>query len=71
MALFFHGTTVATNTVIEKKGAKTGLFTTAGFCDVLEVGRTERPLTSTTSPWNARSPWFLADFTSGRRTAAQ
>ena len=43
VALFFHGTTVATNTVIEKKGAKTGLLTTAGFRDVLEVGRTERP----------------------------
>ncbi len=39
---FFHGTTIATNTVIEKKGAKTGLLTTSGFRDVLEVGRTER-----------------------------
>ncbi len=43
VALCFHGTTVATNTVIEKKGAKTGLLTTVGFRDVLEVGRTERP----------------------------
>lgn len=42
VSLFFHGTTVATNTVIEKTGAKTGLFTTAGFRDVLEVGRTSR-----------------------------
>ena len=41
--LFLHGTTVATNTVIEKKGARTGLLTTLGFRDVLEVGRTERP----------------------------
>ena len=43
VSLFFHGTTVATNTVIEKTGARTGLLTTAGFRDVLEVGRTERP----------------------------
>jgi N-methylhydantoinase A len=42
--LFFHGTTVATNTVLEGKGARTGLITTAGFRDVLEVGRTERSL---------------------------
>ena len=43
VSIFFHGTTVATNTVIEKTGARTGLLTTAGFRDVLEVGRTERP----------------------------
>ena len=41
--LFFHGTTVATNTVIEKKGSRTGLLVTAGFRDVLEIGRTSRP----------------------------
>jgi len=41
--LFFHGTTVATNTVLERKGARTGLVCTAGFRDILEVGRTERP----------------------------
>ncbi len=41
--VFFHGTTVATNTLIEKKGARTGLLTTTGFRDVLEVGRTDRP----------------------------
>lgn len=34
-----HGTTVATNAVIERKGAKTGLMTTQGFQDVLEIGR--------------------------------
>src|SRR5438128_2209883 len=33
---FGHGTTVATNAVLERKGAKTGLLTTAGFRDVLE-----------------------------------
>jgi N-methylhydantoinase A/oxoprolinase/acetone carboxylase beta subunit len=34
-----HGTTVATNAVLERKGAVTGLLTTAGFRDVLEIGR--------------------------------
>lgn len=39
---FIHGTTVATNAVVEKKGAITGLLTTAGFEDVLTVGRQKR-----------------------------
>ncbi|HTZ35888.1 MAG TPA: hydantoinase/oxoprolinase family protein, partial [Stellaceae bacterium] len=34
-----HGTTVATNAIIERKGAKTGLVTTDGFRDLLEIGR--------------------------------
>ena len=34
-----HGTTVATNAVLERKGAKIGLITTQGFRDVLEIGR--------------------------------
>src|SRR5262245_59318114 len=38
-----HGTTVATNLVIERKGATTGLITTKGFRDVLEIGRQVRP----------------------------
>ncbi|MCC6533531.1 MAG: hydantoinase/oxoprolinase family protein [Burkholderiales bacterium] len=38
-----HGTTVATNLVIERKGAFTGLLTTRGFRDVLEIGRQVRP----------------------------
>jgi len=38
-----HGTTVATNLVIEGKGARTGLLTTRGFRDVLEIGRQLRP----------------------------
>lgn len=33
-----HGTTLVTNTLIERKGAKTGLITTQGFRDVLEMG---------------------------------
>nr|BBH92349.1 N-methylhydantoinase A [Thermogemmatispora argillosa] len=38
-----HGSTVATNAVLEGKGARTGLITTAGFRDVLEIGRQTRP----------------------------
>ena len=36
-SLIIHGTTVATNTLIEKKGAKVGLITTEGFRDLLEI----------------------------------
>src|SRR5699024_11465765 len=36
---FVHGTTVATNAILERKGAKTALITTKGFEDVLEIGR--------------------------------
>ena len=39
---FAHGTTVATNAVLERKGARLGLLTTAGFEDVLEIGRQNR-----------------------------
>ena len=42
VSLFLHGTTVATNAVIEKKGAKVGLLTTKGFRDVLKIRRTTR-----------------------------
>jgi N-methylhydantoinase A len=38
-----HGTTVATNALLERKGAKTALITTMGFEDVLEIGRQSRP----------------------------
>src|SRR5665647_629426 len=40
--LFMHGTTVAINTVIERKGQKTALVTTRGFRDVYEIGRGNR-----------------------------
>ena len=36
---FGHGTTVATNMIIERKGAKTALLTTKGCRDLLEIGR--------------------------------
>lgn len=38
-----HGTTVGTNALLERKGAHTALVTTAGFEDVLEIGRQARP----------------------------
>jgi N-methylhydantoinase A len=38
-----HGTTIATNAIIERKGVKVGMITTAGFRDVLEMGRQKRP----------------------------
>src|SRR6266498_1715531 len=37
-----HGTTIATNTVLERTGARTAVITTRGFRDVLEVGRGNR-----------------------------
>lgn len=38
-----HGTTIATNAILERKGARTGLITTAGFRDVLEIRRLRMP----------------------------
>lgn len=37
-----HGTTIVPNTIIERKGVRTGLITTRGFKDVLEIGRQKR-----------------------------
>ena len=42
IALLIHGTTLATNAVIERKGAKTALITTEGFRDVLAMGNESR-----------------------------
>ena len=39
---FVHGTTIATNSLLERKGAKTALVTTKGFRDVLEIGKGRR-----------------------------
>ncbi len=43
IAFLGHGTTVVTNLIIERSGARTALLTTAGFRDVLEIGRQTRP----------------------------
>jgi N-methylhydantoinase A len=42
-ASFTHGSTVATNALLERRGARTALVTTEGFRDVLEIGRQNRP----------------------------
>ena len=39
-----HGTTVGSNTLLQKRGAPTGLITTSGFRDVLEIGRLRTPV---------------------------
>ena len=43
VAVLRHGTTVVINTILTNSGAKTALLTTAGFRDVLEIGRTNWP----------------------------
>ncbi|WP_421997900.1 hydantoinase/oxoprolinase family protein [Reyranella sp.] len=50
--LFVHGSTVATNTILEKKGARVGLLTTEGFRDSLEIRRGIRE-----NQWDHRSPF--------------
>jgi len=42
VAIFTHGSTVAMNTLVQKKGARVGLITTRGFTDVLEMARGDR-----------------------------
>ena len=39
----FHGTTIATNSVLEYDGAKTGMITNEGYRDILHIGRHQRP----------------------------
>ena len=41
--LLAHGTTVATNALLERRGARVALVTTEGFADVIEIGRQDRP----------------------------
>lgn len=50
--LFVHGSTVATNLLLEEKGARVGLVTSEGFRDVLEIRRGLRD-----SPWAHRTPY--------------
>ncbi|CAN5700871.1 hydantoinase/oxoprolinase family protein [soil metagenome] len=49
---FVHGSTIATNTVLERKGAKVGMLTTSGFRDSLEIRRSIRE-----NPWDHRTPF--------------
>jgi N-methylhydantoinase A len=41
--VLLHGTTVGTNTILQRKGARVALITTAGFEDAIEIGRQARP----------------------------
>ena len=41
-----HDTTIATNAVLEHKGARTGMVTTKGYRDILHIGRHQRPSTT-------------------------
>jgi N-methylhydantoinase A len=50
-SLFVHGSTIATNTLLERKGATVGLLTTSGFRDSLETRRGMRD-----NPWEHRDP---------------
>jgi len=43
ISAFAHGTTVATNALLERRGARTALVTTEGFRDLIEIGRQSRP----------------------------
>src|SRR5215510_14268031 len=56
---FIHGTTIATNAVLEQKGAVTGLLMTEGFEDVLELGRQKRSRMYDLN-MDAETPTFLA-----------
>jgi N-methylhydantoinase A len=51
-SLFVHGSTIATNTVLERKGAKVGYLTTRGFRDSIEIRRGLRA-----NPWDHRTPY--------------
>jgi len=42
-----HGTTIGTNSILERRGAKTAILTTRGFRDLLEIGRTRRMVSNT------------------------
>jgi N-methylhydantoinase A/oxoprolinase/acetone carboxylase beta subunit len=63
---FLHGTTVATNAVLERKGARVGLLMTDGFEDALEMGRQSRADMYRLDP-TLQTPAFLAP---GRRRRA-
>ena len=52
LGMLVHGTTTTTNALLERKLAKTGLITTRGFRDVLELGRRTRP-----NPYGLKG-WF-------------
>jgi N-methylhydantoinase A len=70
IATVVHGTTVGTNALLERKGAKTGIITTRGFRDVLEMRRRDRP--NTWGLWGQFEPVVTRDrrLEVGERTLA-
>ena len=53
----FHGTTIATNAVLQHDGAKTGMITSAGYRDIIHIGRHQRPENYSIMqdiPWQSR-----------------
>ncbi|MGE0065730.1 MAG: hydantoinase/oxoprolinase family protein [Solirubrobacterales bacterium] len=57
IGLLIHGTTVATNAILEFNGATVGMITTEGFRDVTHIGRHQRPMSYSIRqeiPWQAR-----------------
>ena len=76
----FHGTTVATNIVLERNGSRTGMITTRGFRDIIYIGRHRRPKTFSIYqdlPWReptlvggASAPGLRARRPAGRRRRA-
>ena len=61
-----HGSTVATNALLERKGAKTAFVATAGFEDLLEIGRQNRPELYNLTP-TLRPPLIPRDLCFGVR----
>lgn len=58
VATVVHGSTVATNAVLERRGERVGLLVTAGFCDLLELQRQDRTDTTVLKyrrPWSPRA----------------
>ena len=59
---FVHGTTIATNALLERKGATTGLVTTEGFRDLLEIGKGRRLIGGLFDPeWQRPAPLVPRD----------
>ncbi len=56
--LLAHGTTVATNALLERRGARVALYCTAGFADVIEIARQDRP--ALYDPWAQRPEPLVA-----------
>ena len=70
---FVHGTTVVTNALLERKGARTGLVTTEGFRDLLEIGKGRRLVGGLFDPeWERPAPLVPRDrrFEAAERLAA-